>query len=94
MANFYEARHNNAGVNYGGVLIQGHGAIGGTRSVFVKLQGQGKNGLVFPPIGGLLKNPFKGFGKAYAGDLAEYKIDGSIYLLKTYEVAEASGTTG
>lgn len=93
MANFYEARHNNAGVNYGGVLIQGHGAIGGSRSVFVKLQGQGKNGLVFPPIGGLLKNPFKGFGKAYAGDLVEYKIDGSIYLLKTYEVAEVNGTT-
>lgn len=93
MSGFYENRHMYGGVNYGGVLIQGHGSVGGTRSVFVKLQGQGKNGLVFPPIGGLLKNPFKGFAKAWAGDLAEYKIDGSVYLLKTYEVSSADGTT-
>lgn len=93
MANYYDAKMTNVGVNYGGVLIQAHGSIGGSRNVFVKLQGQGKNGLVFPPIGGIVKNPFKGYAKAYAGDLAEYKADGSVFLLKTYEVKEANGTT-
>lgn len=93
MNDFYAARATRSGVNYGTTLIQAHGQVGGARSVFVKLQGQGKDGLVFPPIGGMVKNPFKGFAKAYAGDLCEYRIDGSVYLLKTYEVAEAASTT-
>lgn len=93
MSDFYSQHLANSGVNYGAVLIQAGTTVGGARSVFVKLQGQGKNGLVFPPIGGLVKNPFKGHAKAFAGDLAEYRTDGSVYLLKTYELAEAASTT-
>lgn len=79
------------GVNLSNVLVQQTGAIGGGRFVFVKLQGV-KNDLVFPPIGGKLKNPFKGVAKAYAGDLVEYRTDENgenpeILLLKTFEVA-------
>lgn len=81
------------GVNLGGVLVQQTGKIGGSRNVFVKLQGN-KDTLVFPPIGGKLKNPFKGFAKSFAGDLMEYRCDANgvnpeLYLLKTYEVAAA-----
>lgn len=95
MDNFYAQRATSAGVNYGNTLIQAQGSVGGARSVFVKWQGQAKDGLVFPPIGGIVKNPFKGHAKAFAGDLCEYRIDGSVYLLKTYEVAEnaSSATT-
>lgn len=96
MQNFYDSKIANTGVNYGGVLVQAHGSVGGSRNVFVKYQGQAKNGLVFPPIGGFVKNPFKGYAKAYAGDLAEYKINGEVLLLKTYEVAadvESTDTT-
>lgn len=78
----------NYGVNFGRVLVQHSGSIGGKRYVFVKQQGQGKNELVFPTFGCRLLNPFKGVAKFYAGDLVEYRIDGTGYILKTYEVAE------
>lgn len=90
MANYYEQSVLNGGSFLGRALVQASGEIGGHRHVFVKLQGSGKNGLVFPTTGGLVKNPFKGFAKAFAGDLVEYRIDGSIYLLKTYKVAAAA----
>lgn len=90
MANYYEQSALNSGVNFGRALVQASGEIGGHRHVFVKLQGSGKNGLVFPTSGGIVKNPFKGFAKAFAGDLVEYRIDGSIYILKTYKVAVAA----
>lgn len=88
------------GVFLGTTLLQARGQIGGARSVFVKLQGV-KNDLQFPPIGGVLKNPFKGRAKMYAGDLMEYRTDETgmnpvLYLLKTFEVAdtvEEAGTT-
>ena len=72
------------GVNLGGVLVQQKGTVGGSRFVFVKLQGV-KNDLVFPPIGGKLKNPFKG---------VEYRTDANgenpeVLLLKVFEVAAA-----
>mgnify|MGYP003311745762 CR=1 FL=1 len=65
--------------NFGGVftgttLLQEHGAIGGARSVFVKLFGT-KNELVYPTHGGYLKNAFKQGGKIFAGDLFEYRTD-------------------
>ena len=46
------------GVFRGRKTIQKSGSIGGSRAVFVKLQGN-KNELVYPTFGGFLKNPFK-----------------------------------
>lgn len=88
---------NNIGVFRGRTLLQTRGSIGGSRQVFVKLQGD-KNELVYPPIGGLIMNPFKGTAKAFAGDLCEYDplMMGEmpvIKILKTYKVVSASGTT-
>lgn len=78
-------------------LIQRQGQVGGAKAVFVKLQGI-KNELVYPTFGGMIMNPFKGAAKMFAGDLCEYRTndDGvkpEIYLLKTYLVKSASGTT-
>lgn len=88
---------NFGGVFRGVVLSQEHGIIGGSRDVFVKLQGD-KDDLVFPTFGGQLKNPFPGMGKIYAGDLMEFRTDAKgenpeVYLLKTYEVAAATSDT-
>lgn len=77
-----------AGVFMGRTLLQQRGSIGGLRFVFVKLQGI-KNELIFPTNGCIVKNPFKTKGKMYAGDLMEYRMDGTGYLLKTFEVAKA-----
>lgn len=75
------------GIFNGRVLLQQSGEIGGHRHVFVKLQGGNKNELVHPTFGCRLMNPFKGNAKFFAGDLVEYRIDGTGYILKTYEVA-------
>lgn len=88
---------NNIGVFRGRTLLQTRGSIGGSRQVFVKLQGD-KNELVYPPIGGMIANPFKGAAKAFAGDLCEYvpaigDSPSMISILKTYKVVSASGTT-
>ena len=48
---------NEKGVFMGRTLIQEKGSIGGSRFVFVKLQGV-KNELVFPTFGAILQNPF------------------------------------
>lgn len=90
---FYQQRLLNSGVFAGTVLIQAHGEIGGSRNVFVKLQTSSKNGLVYPTVGGVLTNPFKGNAKIFAGDLIEYDpgIEGdtsaTVKILKSYEVA-------
>lgn len=96
MATYYDAQIFGAGVNATGrTIIQGSGTIGGTRGVFVKLQGSGKRGLVFPTTGGLLANPFPTGGKLYAGDLCEYNPNigtntgATVKVLKKYEVADA-----
>lgn len=78
-------------------LIQKRGEVGGAKSVFVKLQGV-KNELVYPTFGGFIKNPFKGAAKLFAGDLCEYRsnedgVKPEVYILKTYLVESASGTT-
>lgn len=75
-------------------LIQRRGEVGGAKSVFVKLQGI-KNELVYPTHGGRIMNAFKGAAKLFAGDLCEYRtndkgVKPEIYILKTYEVAEAA----
>lgn len=97
---FYQQRILNNGVFNGTTLIQAHGEIGGTRHVFVKLQTSSKNGLVYPTVGGVLTNPFKGHAKIYAGDLLEYdpgigsSTGATVKILKTYEVAaDASAAT-
>lgn len=78
-------------------LIQRRGEVGGAKSVFVKLQGI-KNELVYPTFGGRIMNPFKGAAKLFAGDLCEYRtndkgVKPEIYILKTYLVESASGST-
>lgn len=86
------------GVFRGRKTIQRSATIGGARSVFVKLQGN-KNELVYPTFGGYIKNAPKGAPfKLFAGDLAEYRTDADgvnpeLYILKTYKVVSASGTT-
>lgn len=86
------------GVFRGRKTIQSSGTIGGARSVFVKLQGN-KNELVYPTFGGYIMNPPKGAPfKFFAGDLVWYNTDENgvnpkIYILKTYQVVSASGTT-
>lgn len=92
--NYFDSQILGTGVNQGLVIVQGSGVVGGSRSVFVKLQGA-KNGLVFPTFGGKLANPFNGPAKIFAGDLFEYNpaigIEGgaTIKVLKTYEVKTA-----
>lgn len=87
-----------AGYFRGRKTIQRSATIGGARSVFVKLQGN-KNELVYPTFGGYIMNPPKGVPfKFFAGDLVEYRTDENgvnpeIYILKTYKVVSASGTT-
>jgi hypothetical protein len=87
-----------AGYFRGRKTIQRSATIGGARSVFVKLQGN-KNELVYPTFGGYIMNPPKGAPfKFFAGDLVEYRTDENgvnpeIYILKTYKVVSASGTT-
>lgn len=89
MTNVYQI-----GALKGRKLIQRRGEVGGAKSVFVKTQGL-KNELVYPPIGGNIKNPFKGSAKMFAGDLMEFRtndkgVNAEIYLLKTYLVESVS----
>lgn len=80
-------------------LIQKKGEIGGFRNVFVNLVGT-HDDMVYPHIGGKVMNPPKGRAKMFAGDLCEYrpktgsfKIDPEIYILRTFEVADAVSNT-
>lgn len=83
-------------------LIQKSGEIGGYKNVFVNLVGT-HNDMVYPQFGGKVMNPPKGRAKMWAGDLLEYrpktttptsdKLDPEIYILRTFEVADAASTT-
>lgn len=83
-------------VNNGAVVLQSEMQIGGQRHVFVDLPGAVKNAFRRPPIGGLIKNPFPGPAKIYAGDLVEHSLGfadesgGTVKILKSYEVAVAT----
>ncbi len=77
-----------AGFTTGRVIGASHGSIGGTRHVFIPLKGN-KNQLVYPTIGGTVKNLPAGAFKVFEGDFVEFKTDGTIYLLRTFKVAEA-----
>lgn len=85
MGNFLENRSVANGYFPGSVLAQAKSKVGGFKSVFVSLTGP-KPAPMYPPFGGVLKNPFKRPAKMFAADLVEYKVDGSCYLLKTFEV--------
>lgn len=98
MSDFYQQILLNSGYLPGRALVQARGSIGGHRYVFVKLQMSGKDALVFPTSGGIVKNPFKGNARAFAGTLAEYiPSNGSngseIRILKSYAVAKATEAT-
>lgn len=90
MADFYQQILLSSGYLPGRALVQARGNIGGHRYVFVKLQMSGKDALVFPTTGCVIKNPFKGNARAFAGTLFEYKPDGTGYILKSYAVAKAT----
>lgn len=90
MADFYQQVLLNSGYLPGRALVQARGDIGGHRYVFVKLQMNGKDALVFPTTGCVIKNPFKGNARAFAGTLFEYNPDGTGYILKSYAVAKAT----
>ena len=90
MADFYQQSLLNSGYLPGRALVQARGSIGGHRYVFVKLQMSGKDALVFPTTGCVIKNPFKGNARAFAGTLFEYNPDGTGYILKSYAVAKAT----
>lgn len=85
----------NPGVFMGTTLLQSNGRIGGAKGVFV----DGISELLIPSWGGQLKNPFKNtYGKIYAGDLFELRLDDNgenpeLYLLKTFKVKSLSDTT-
>lgn len=85
---FYGIQSAYSGVTGARTLIQANGSIGGYRAVFVEIGGSGKKDLVYVPYGGIVKNPFKGRAKMFAGDLCQYETDGKIYLLKTYQVQD------
>lgn len=81
----------------GRTLVQQSSGRGGARHVFVKFDDI-KDDLVFPTFGGQVMNPFPRAAKIYAGDLMEFRtkedgLQGRVYLLKTYKVVSASGTT-
>lgn len=97
MLDNYYSRHEAGGaVMLGRTLIQAHGSIGGHRNVFVKLIKGSKNALCYPTFGGVMKNPFKGHAKIYAGDFVEYtpntgpQAGAEVKVLKYYEVAKAA----
>lgn len=82
----------------GNALVQKTGDVGGYRNVFANLVGN-HDDMVYPHIGGKIMNPPKGRAKMWAGDLCEYRpktmtpasdrLDPEIYILRTFEVADA-----
>ena len=92
--NFFTRQANGGAVFTGRTLIQAHGSIGGHKNVFVKLVKGSKDALCYPTTGGILKNPFKGRAKIYAGDLIEYTPNinnttgAEVKILKFYELAK------
>lgn len=92
--NFFTRQANGGAVFTGRTLIQAHGSIGGHKNVFVKLVKGSKDALCYPTTGGILKNPFKGRAKIYAGDLIEYTPNinnttgAEVKILKFYESAK------
>jgi hypothetical protein len=81
----------------GRTLIQQSGKIGGAKHVFVRFDDNYSDLLPFP-FGGRIMNAPKGAFRFFAGDLFYMEYDAKtenpkLYMLKTYEVVSASGTT-
>lgn len=99
MDNFYQRQAIGGAVFTGRTLIQAHDSIGGFKNVFVKLVKGNKDALCYPTTGGVLKNPFKGRAKIYAGDLCEYtpnqdeNTGAEVKILKFYELAKEATAT-
>lgn len=99
MDNFYLRQAAGGAVFTGRTLIQAHGSIGGHKNVFVKLVKGSKDALCYPTTGGVLKNPFPGRAKIYAGDLCEYtpnqdaNTGAQVKILKFYELAKDATNT-
>lgn len=99
MNNFYLRQAAGGAVFTGRTLIQAHGTIGGHKNVFVKLVKGSKDALCYPTTGGVLKNPFAGRAKIYAGDLCEYtpnqdeNTGAEVKILKFYELAADATNT-
>lgn len=94
MDNFFSRQANGGAVFMGRTLVQAHGNIGGYRNVFVKIVNSNKGALSYPTSGGIVKNPFPGRAKIYAGDFCEYtpNLDDAhgaeVKILKFYEAAK------
>lgn len=73
--------------NLGRATFAHRDSLAGSKFVFVKMTGKPAQCRV--PIGFTVLNPFKNVAKIYQGDLVEYKIDGTGYLLKMFKLAKA-----
>lgn len=73
--------------NTGRTMFAHRDSIAGSKFVFVKMAGKIPQCRV--PIGMRVLNPFTNKAKVYQGDLVEYKIDGTGYLLKMFKLAKA-----
>lgn len=73
--------------NTGRAMFAHRDSIAGAKFVFVKMTGKAAQCRV--PIGMRVLNPFTNKAKVYQGDLVEYKIDGTGYLLKLFKLAKA-----
>lgn len=73
--------------NTGRTMFATRDSIAGSKFVFVKMAGKIPQCRV--PIGMRVLNPFTNKAKVYQGDLVEYKIDGTGYLLKLFKLAKA-----
>lgn len=97
-SDYYDQMAAQGAVFNGAVLLQASGEIGGQRHVYFNLKGAVKEAFRYPPIGGVIKNPFKGPAKIFAGDIIEHSLGfadnsgGTLKILKSYAVAKA--TTG
>jgi len=77
----------------GRATLQSKNAYGEKKFVFYNI-GSGQKNSWRPTNGGVLKNPYKYGGKFFQGDLTEFALDGTVKVLKTFEVAEAVEATG
>lgn len=95
-SNYYDQMNAQGAVFNGAVLLQASAEIGGQKHVYFNLKGAVKEAFRYPPIGGIIANPFPGPAKIYAGDLVEHSLGfadnkgGTIKILKSYAVAKAT----
>lgn len=86
-SNYYDQMNAQGAVFNGAVLLQASAEIGGQKHVYFNLKGAVKEAFRYPPIGGIIANPFPGPAKIYAGDLVEVAkatsaADTDIYIVR------------